>query len=95
MKVRFTPSARAEFLSLIRFLQTENPVAARRSRARAEKALRRLERFPLAGHILPEFPELPYREVSIAPYRIFYRVKDKTVWIVAIWHGAQLPRAPE
>jgi hypothetical protein len=37
----------------------------------------------------------PFREVIITLYRFFYRVKDKTVWIVAVWHGAQLPRQPD
>jgi plasmid stabilization system protein ParE len=25
----------------------------------------------------------------VNPYRFFYRVEKKTVWIVAVWHGAQ------
>jgi plasmid stabilization system protein ParE len=44
---------------------------------------------------MPEFPELPYREVIISPYRFFYRVKGEIVWIVAVWHGAQLPEDPK
>ena len=42
-----------------------------------------------SGRIIPEFPDLPHREVIISPYRFFYRVEKKTVWIVAVWHGAQ------
>jgi plasmid stabilization system protein ParE len=42
----------------------------------------------------PEFPDLPFREVIVKPYRFFYRIKDKAVWIVAVWHGAQLPDQP-
>jgi len=30
----------------------------------------------------------------VAPYRFFYRVKGDTVWVVAAWHGAQLPDEP-
>ena len=94
MRVRFTPSARTEFLAVITFLQAENRVAAKRFRVRSEKALARLKRFPLSGHPIPEFPELPFRDVSLAPYRVFYRIRGKTVWIVAMWHGAQVPRSP-
>ncbi len=43
---------------------------------------------------MPEFPKLPYREVLIARYRFFYRVTGRVVWIVAVWHGAQLPDKP-
>jgi plasmid stabilization system protein ParE len=44
--------------------------------------------------MIPEFPELPHREVIAAPYRFFYKVVTKTVWVVAVWHGAQLPQKP-
>jgi plasmid stabilization system protein ParE len=37
---------------------------------------------------------LPYREVIVRPYRFFYRAEGKTVWIVAVWHGAQRPARP-
>jgi plasmid stabilization system protein ParE len=57
--------------------------------------LRRLERYPKSGRLLPEFPELPFREVIVPPYRFFYRLESKTVWVVAVWHGAQLPGEPQ
>ena len=94
MKVRFTPTGRSQFLGVLSYIQRENPQAAVDFRRRAEKVLRRLERFPTSGRIIPEFPELPYREVIVAPYRFFYRVEGKIVWVVAVWHGAQLPDLP-
>ncbi len=57
--------------------------------------LTRLKKFPESGRPLPEFPELSFREVIVSPYRFFYKVKDNNVWIVAVWHGAQLPDEPE
>jgi hypothetical protein len=48
-----------------------------------------LEKFPDSGRVIPEFPELPYREVIVVPLRFFYRVEGRFVWIVAAWHGAQ------
>ncbi|MBW1707275.1 MAG: type II toxin-antitoxin system RelE/ParE family toxin [Deltaproteobacteria bacterium] len=94
MKVKFTPSARAQFLSALSYIRKDKPSAAVSFRNRAEKILRRLEDFPESGRIIPEFPELPYREVVISPYRFFYRTKNNIVWIVAVWHGAQLPKEP-
>ena len=94
MKVRFTPSARVQFFSAIAYIRRDDPQAAAHFRERAEKVLRRLEKFPESGRVVPEFPELPYREVVISPYRFFYRVKDGIVWVVAVWHGAQLPEQP-
>jgi plasmid stabilization system protein ParE len=94
VKVHFTPSARTQFLAAIAYIHRDNPAAARTFRHKAQKVLSRLQRFPRSGRVLPEFPGLPFREVIVAPYRFFYRLKGKTVWIVAVWHGAQLPEEP-
>ena len=90
MRVRFTATARAQFLAAIGAIRRKSPKAARAFRERSEKALKRLERFPKSGAVVAEFPELPYREVYVEPYRFFYRVREKTVWVVAVWHGAQM-----
>jgi toxin ParE1/3/4 len=94
LKVLFTPSGRDQFLAAIAYIYRENPAAAAIFRRKAEKALSRLRKFPQSGRVLPEFPDLPFREVIVTPYRFFYRVKEKTVWVVAVWHGAQLPKEP-
>ena len=94
MRVRFTLAARGQFLAAVAYIRRENPTAAARFRRRAEDTLRRLEQFPESGRIVPEFPNLPYREVIVSRYRFFYRTVGATVWIVAVWHGAQLPQEP-
>jgi plasmid stabilization system protein ParE len=92
--IRFTATARAEFLAVIEYIRKDKPGAAVQFRRKAEKALCRLNRFPDSGRKLPEFPDLPFREVVVPPYRFFYRVEQKTVWIIAVWHGAQQPDEP-
>jgi len=94
VKVRFTPTARAQFLSALAYIRRDKPSAATNFRQHSETVLRRLEDFPESGRIIPEFPELPFREVIIPPYRFFYKIKGDVVWIVAVWHGAQLPKQP-
>ena len=37
---------------------------------------------------------MPHREVIVQPYRFFYRAVGKIVWVVAVWHGAQIPEMP-
>jgi toxin ParE1/3/4 len=94
VKVRFTRSARAEFLAGLRYIHRENPSAAVALRRKVETRLRRLEDFPKSGRRIPEFPDLPYREVMLNPYRFVYRVQGTIVWVVAVWHGAQVPDRP-
>lgn len=95
MKIFFTPTGRRQFLEAIAYIYRDNPSAAVSFRQKAEKTLSRLGAFPESGRLLPEFPDLPFREVIVMSYRFFYRIKDKAVWIVAVWHGAQVPDEPE
>lgn len=94
MKVRFTLLAQKQFLDGLRYIHRENPSAATTLRRKAETRLRRLVRFPNSGRRIPEFPEFAYREVVVSPYRFFYRVEGKVLWVVAVWHGAQIPKEP-
>lgn len=95
MRVLFTPTARRQFLEAIAYIHRDKPSEAVTFRQKAEKSLSRLKKFPESGRQLPEFPELPFREVIVNPYRFFYKIKDDSLWIVAVWHGSQLPDEPE
>jgi plasmid stabilization system protein ParE len=94
-RVLFTPSAREQFLAALAYIAADDPAAARSLRDRVGASLSRLVAYPESGRVLPEFPDLPFREVVVAPYRFFYRVKEDAVWVVAAWHSAQLPGDPE
>ena len=95
MKILFTPTGRRQFLESVSYVHHDKPSAVVSFRQQAEKTLSRLKKFPDSGRLLPEFPDLPFRELIVRPYRFFYRVKDDVIWIVAVWHGAQFPDEPE
>ena len=94
MRLRFTTSAKDQFLAAVAYIQVDNPTAGQNFRERAEAAFRELEKFPDSGRHVPEFPDLPHRELIVKPYRFFYRVVGKTVWVIGVWHGRQLPEQP-
>lgn len=94
MKVRFTPAGEEQFLAVIAYILQDRPPAARRFYERATKVLRRLEELPESGRVVPEFPDLPFREVMVRPYRFFHRIGPRAVWVVGVWHGAQVPGEP-
>jgi len=95
VKVRFTPSGRIQFLTAVAYIQQDDPQAALKFRNRVERVLRRLLRFPGSGRRIPEFPDLPFREAVVPPYRFFYRREGRAIWVVAVWHAAQLPNEPK
>ena len=92
MNLKFTPSARSMFLDAILHIKKEDIKAAQRFRSKAEESLNRLIEYPESGKRVQEFPDLEFREVFISPYRYFYKIKNEIIWIVAVWHSAQLPK---
>ncbi len=95
MKVKFTPTARRQFLEVLAYIRADSQSAAFTFGDKAESSLLRLRDFPESGRTLPEFSDIAFREVIVTPYRFFYRVKEQTVWIVAVLHSAQLPNEPQ
>lgn len=93
MRIEFTPSTRQQFFSAIRYIRTDKPTAAAAFKRKAEGTLSRLLDYPESGHPVPEFPDSDYRQVIVKPYRFFYQVRGDIIWIVGVWHGAQLPEA--
>ena len=57
MTVRFTKSARGQFLEGLAYIKQDNPTAARQFKKKAERVLRRLQQFPDSGRVIPEYPE--------------------------------------
>ncbi len=51
MRVKFTPSARTQFLEGLEYIRQDSPLAAQRFREKAEQVLRRLEKFPESGFL--------------------------------------------
>lgn len=94
-RIDFTPSARAQFLAAVDYIRAERPSAALAFRDRSNQALKHLIRFPEAGRTIPEFPQLGFREVPVGRYRFFYRLEGDVIWVVGVWHDAQLPAEPE
>jgi toxin ParE1/3/4 len=79
MRIRFTPSARSQFLAGLEYIRADNPLAAQALLAKVTKSLRRLTSYRQSGRKIPEFPELAHREVIVPPYRFFYRVEPARV----------------
>ena len=94
MRIRFTRSARGQLLGALQYIREDDPAAAAKVLLRIEKAVARLKTFPQSGRRIPEFPALPHRELVVAPLRVFYRVDEQELLIVAVWHSAQSPTEP-
>jgi toxin ParE1/3/4 len=92
--IRLTPPARAQLLAAVAYLQAGSPAAALDFRTRVERTLRRLIDFPDSGRVVPEFDRLGFREVLVDSHRFFCRVQGEIIWVVGVWHDAQMPSRP-
>lgn len=95
MRVRFTRQADRQYLDALSYIRTKNPAGALTVMRRTEAVIAQLREQPYSGHAIPGYPDMPYRELSVPPYRFFYRIIDDTVWVIAVWHARQLPEQPD
>lgn len=95
MRVRFTPGARRQFFEALARIRKGDPAAARSFRNRAEVRLRHLREEPESGRRLPEFPDLPHREVVVSPYRFLCRPDRASMWVLGVCYSPDEPPETE
>lgn len=74
------------------YIANDSPMYARLTSENIIGSVERLQSFPESGHHLPEFPQLPYKEVIIGNFRVIYKYDSGTdeVKIVTVVHGSRL-----
>ncbi len=91
-KVVLAPRAIDDLREIVLYIASDRPDAAKRvgGEALIEKT-KALAQFPLSGRIVPEFNDPAIRELILKPYRIVYRINErsKTVGVARYWHGAR------
>lgn len=82
----------ADMENIYDYIANDSQVYAQLNAETIIKSVERLKRFPGSGRHLPEFPNLPHREVIVGNYRVIYRYNSKSgkVNIVAVVHGSRL-----
>jgi plasmid stabilization system protein ParE len=85
--VVWSESAAFDLKSIVSFIAVDNMQNARETFAKIKKECQHLERFPDLGKIPVELEALQiggYRELSINPWRIFYRKQADQIVILAV-----------
>jgi plasmid stabilization system protein ParE len=96
MRVGYSEDAAARLEEIIEHFFSVNPFAASRFLVNLERAHARVCKFPRSGSRLRQFSHQEFREFIVRPYRFFYYVEErrKMIWIVDVWHSAQVPAQP-
>ncbi|MCE9681539.1 type II toxin-antitoxin system RelE/ParE family toxin [Halomonas alkalisoli] len=82
-----------ELDAIAEYIALDNPVAAGQLVEEVFDTTERLEDFPQSGRIPPELPDSVYREVVVAPCRIFYREDERRVLVLYVMREERQLRA--
>jgi plasmid stabilization system protein ParE len=91
-KVVWTAGALQDLDQIAGFIAVDNADAADRLVTRVFAKAKLLETFPELGRHVPEFSDQVHRELIVAPCRVVYRFKEKTVFIELVIRGQRLMR---
>lgn len=74
------------------YITQDSPLYARYQVESIAASVERLSMFPESGRHLPEFSQLPHREIIAGNYRVIYRYDSSIdeVKIVAVVHGSRI-----
>jgi len=93
MIVRFTPRAEADLSAIHAHLERRSREGARRGAASLEQTLNVVARHPGSGASTSR-PQVFVKIVPNYPYKIFYRVTERSVDILHIRHSGRRPWIP-
>ena len=93
MKVEWSPRAMQRAREIADFIAVDNVEASRMWLFEVISKTDQLENFPRSGRIVPEYNRSDLRELFHGKYRIVYRVTEKQVSILTVWHSRRnLPK---
>ncbi len=88
----WTEPALANLEEIAEYISLDNPQAASRFVEKVFGRVERLQAHPLSGKRPAELTRTQYREVVVAPCRIFYRVEKDDVYILHVMRSERLLR---
>jgi len=86
-RLTWTEPALRDLETIAEYIALDKPEAARAFIRKVFRVAERLAAFPKSGRVPPEIPDLPYREVVVAPCRVFCRIDHQTVLIIHVMRG--------
>jgi len=88
-RLTWTEPALRDLETIAECIALDKPEAARAFVRKVFGAAERLALFPKSGRVPPEIPDLPYREIVVAPCRVIYRLDRQTAFIIHAMRGEQ------
>jgi plasmid stabilization system protein ParE len=91
-KVVWSTSAYQDLSDILEYIAEDSPPDARKILSKIKKSVADLYLIPQRGRLVPELQDqgiILYRELVIAPWRVMYRISDKTVLVLSVIDSRQ------
>ena len=88
--VYWSQTAKDDLSEIIEYISNDSPQTALKILESLERQTNDLCRFPKRGRIIPELKKhniIKYRELIHAPWRVFYKIEERKVYILALIDG--------
>ena len=86
-EVRWSEISEKDLISIIEFIARDSPSLAYEKFKEIKEKASILHTHPDRGRIVPEFQEqgvMQYRELIISPWRVIYRISQKSVYVLSV-----------
>jgi len=88
-QIRWSPRAASNLEGICNYIARDSKHYASLFAKKVFAIVENIPEFPKSGRIVPEYGDENLREKIYQNYRIVYRLKDDSIEIVAICHGAK------
>ena len=88
--VYWSQTAKDDLSEIIEYISNDSPQTALKILESLERQTNDLYRLPKKGRIIPELKKHninKYRELIHAPWRVFYKIEERKVYILAVIDG--------
>ena len=85
--LEWAETAEKDLIEIVQYIASDNPSRAEKIFQKIKRQTSKLYHSPTRGRIIPELQAqgiLQYRELVIAPWRVMYRIAERTVLVLAV-----------
>jgi plasmid stabilization system protein ParE len=90
MKIVWTEKAEKQLDQIFQYIASDSTLYAHCTVGQIIEQVENISPHPRKGRKVPEYEKDDIREVFHHPYRIIYLLKDNTIEILSVIHGARL-----
>ncbi len=90
VEIEWSPSAENDLNEIIDYIAQDSLEYALSFYEQVREKVENLIQFPRMGRIVPELDEPNIRELILRNYHIIYRILEKEVQIIRLFHGSRI-----